>query len=269
MFGNDHPSTLVAISNMGSLLVAQSKFAEAEVLRREALEGFRRVLGDDHENTLISINNLGSMLQGQGKFAEAEPYLREALETSSRVLGKYHPTTLAALVNMGGLLEEQGKHTEAEPYFREALASNMRVLGADHINTLASVEWLSGLYSQTGRHREAAELMSAAEESARKVYAGRRAALASFLAKLGRACAASGQPKDFAAGAQRLREAHSLFTDSLGPAHQEVHDSAQALVGLYQAWHAIEPGDGHDKEAAEWHAKLELAAPKVEKEPAR
>ena len=31
---------------------------------------------------------------------------------------------------------------------------------------------------------------------------------------------------------------------------------AEASIELYEAWHAAEPGQGHDQQAAEWRAKL-------------
>lgn len=59
MFGDEHPNALTTINNMGMLLAAQGKHAEAETYCREALEGRRRVLGDEHPLTLLSISNRG------------------------------------------------------------------------------------------------------------------------------------------------------------------------------------------------------------------
>ena len=84
----DHPSTLTSVNNLGSLLEAQGKLEEAEVLYRRALEGFERVLGVDHPNTLTSVNNLGWLLQDQGKLEEAEVLYRRALEGNELQLNK-------------------------------------------------------------------------------------------------------------------------------------------------------------------------------------
>ena len=67
MLGDDHHDTLISINNMGMLLLAQGKLAEAELYYREALDGHRRVLGDDHPDTLRLINSMGFLLQAQGK----------------------------------------------------------------------------------------------------------------------------------------------------------------------------------------------------------
>jgi tetratricopeptide (TPR) repeat protein len=139
VLGDDHPSTLGSISNMGFLLQAQGKQSDAEPYYRQALEGRRRVLGDDHPDTLTSINNMGFLLYSRGKLAEAEAFWRQALEGRRRVLGDDHPDTLASINNMGALLDTQGKLAEAEPYYREALEGSRRVLGDDHPDTLGSI----------------------------------------------------------------------------------------------------------------------------------
>jgi hypothetical protein len=38
--------------------------------------------------------------------------------------------------------------------------------------------------------------------------------------------------------------------------HKDTRECMKSLVGLYEAWHAAEPSGGHDKQAAEWKAKL-------------
>ena len=76
------------------LFKEQGKYAEAEPLYHQALEGRRRTLGDEHPSTLVSINNLGMLRKNQGKYAEAESLFREGLEAGLRVLGDEHPYTV-------------------------------------------------------------------------------------------------------------------------------------------------------------------------------
>ena len=71
--GRDHLTTLIAVSNMGSLLQDQGKLSLADPFFRRAVEGCERTLGRDHPHTLNSINNVGSLLKEQGKLKEAEP----------------------------------------------------------------------------------------------------------------------------------------------------------------------------------------------------
>ncbi|MAG64035.1 hypothetical protein CMO84_11000 [Candidatus Woesearchaeota archaeon] len=63
--GDEHPSTLISIGNLGNLLQAQGKYDEAESLFREALAGFRRKLGDEHPHTLKTREALEALLEKQ------------------------------------------------------------------------------------------------------------------------------------------------------------------------------------------------------------
>ncbi|MDG2032135.1 MAG: tetratricopeptide repeat protein, partial [Phycisphaerales bacterium] len=141
MLGEEHPDTLISISNMGFLLSAQGKLAEAEPYYREALEKFRRVLGEEHPDTLVSISYTGVLLRAQGKLAEAETYYHEALEKFRRVLGEEHPYTLTSINNMGDLLKTQRRFPEAEEYLIEAHAlSSGDSNSADQATTQALVD---------------------------------------------------------------------------------------------------------------------------------
>jgi hypothetical protein len=132
-----------------------------------------------------------------------------------------------------------------------------RIYGDNDPGTLTGINNLGGLLVQLGRHREAVELVSAAEAPARRVFVGGHAdRLATCLAVLGKAIAGSAQPPEFTLAEGKLVEAHTIFDRLRGPAHKDTRDCVQALVALYEAWHAAEPGGGHEKQAAEWKAKL-------------
>jgi len=88
------------VNNLGSLLQATGRLAEAEPLYRRALEGTERVLGPDHPNTLTFLENLGYLLEPTGRVAETEPLYRRALEGRERVLGPDHPDTLLSGTNL-------------------------------------------------------------------------------------------------------------------------------------------------------------------------
>ena len=53
------------------MLEARGAFAEAEPLRRRALEARERLLGPEHRDTLTAVGNLASVLEQLGKFSEA------------------------------------------------------------------------------------------------------------------------------------------------------------------------------------------------------
>ena len=78
VLGDEHPTTLNAIHNMGFLLQTQGKHGEAEGYSREALEGRRKVLPAGHSSIAASLTSLGSVLIELGRYVEAEALLLES-----------------------------------------------------------------------------------------------------------------------------------------------------------------------------------------------
>jgi len=169
VLGDDHPDTLVSLCNMGQLLVAQGKLAEAEPYFHQTLQGFRLVLGDEHPETLRSIANLGGVLQKQGKLKEAEAHYREAMEKLRRVLGDENADTLSTISNLGLLLQEQNRLSEAEPYWSEALRTRRHVLGDEHPATLTSLHHMALLLHAQGKLKEAEAYFRESLEKHRRV----------------------------------------------------------------------------------------------------
>ena len=53
-----------------------------------------------------------------------------------------------------------------------------------------------------------------------------------------------------------LLEAHEILKSAQGANHEQTTEAVGALAELYDAWHAAEPGEGHDAKATEWRVKL-------------
>ncbi len=132
VLGAEHPQTMSCRSNLAAVLIAQGKYAEAEMDYRTLLVILQRVLGSEHPDSLIARNNLASALFGQGKFAEVESEYRVMLDILRRVLGPEHPHTLQIWNNFAGALKGQQKYAEAEVEFQKLLAIAKHVLGPEH-----------------------------------------------------------------------------------------------------------------------------------------
>ena len=151
--GDRHPSTLLSISSLGTLLDDKGDLAAAEPLYREVLEAQRETLGDRHPSTLDTIDQLGALLEEKGDFAAAEPLYREALEVKRENLGNRHKSTLLSVIDHGVLLYAKGDLAAAEPLFREAIETYRETLGTRRPGTLTSISnlgallWVKGLRS--------------------------------------------------------------------------------------------------------------------------
>ena len=156
--GEQHPNTLMSVSNLALVLWAQGKYDKAEMLNRRALEEREKELGEQHPDTLTIVNNLASVLQDQGKYEEAERLDRRALEGREEKLGEQHPDTLMSVNNLASVLWAQGKYEEAEKLNRQALEGREKKLGEQHPDTLMSVNNLASVLQDQGKYDEAERL---------------------------------------------------------------------------------------------------------------
>lgn len=93
--------------NLGHVLTALGRYAEAEPLVRASVELRRESLGPEHPGTLYLISGLANLLRLQGRLDEAERLLRPCLETQRRVLGPNHPETTTSIQRMKDLQQDR------------------------------------------------------------------------------------------------------------------------------------------------------------------
>ena len=230
VLGDDHPETLIAVNNLGSLLQEQGKLDEAEAYYREALEGRRLVLGSDHQVTLVSLNNMGLLLKNLGRLDEAETYFRVALEGHRRVLGDDHPKTLNALSKMGLLHKDMGYLEEAERYTRAALEGQRRVLGDDHSQTLVSISNMGSLLQTQGRLEEAERFKREALEGLRRTLGNDHFSTLIAINNLGFLLKTQGKLEE---AGSFFREAMEGFRRVLGNEHRQTLNAMANLGDLY------------------------------------
>jgi serine/threonine protein kinase len=258
--GVDDRNTLTSLANLGVFIERQGRLGDAEALYREALERRRRVHGESHPLTLESIQLLYGNLYRQQRLAEAEPLVREALQVSRRIHGDSHPATAQAAGSMGLLLIPLGRPEEAEPFSREGYEIDRVVWGDRHPSTLISLMNLGHVLVTLERYREAIDLLSPAVEPAREVFRdGNAPRLGHLLLPLGDATrGAADDSEQYALAKRYLTEALEIFMAATGSANA-AEKTASSLAELHTAWDRIEPGTGHDAEAARFRAMFEDA----------
>lgn len=151
--GDPHDE-LSALNSLVRILHQQRKFAEAELLLREAVAFSRDRLGPGHPITAASVGNLGSVLAAQGRLDLAVAYQREALELARFANGEVHPDVGQALNNLANTLMQLRNYEASEEVFREALRIMRETSPAGDLN-IASV--LSGLGASLLSMRRGAE----------------------------------------------------------------------------------------------------------------
>jgi tetratricopeptide (TPR) repeat protein len=130
-------------NNLGVLLEAQGKRAEAEAAYRQALALQERLAADfptvpQYRRSLAaSHNNVGNLLRELGKRAEAEAALRQALALHERLAAEF-PAVPAYAVELGesywrfGLLvRDGGQPAESLAWYAKAIATLQPVLARE------------------------------------------------------------------------------------------------------------------------------------------
>lgn len=159
VLGKDHPTTLAAMHDLGSMLTDRGKHEEAEQLLHALVETQRRVFGPGDARTLRSLNNLAYDIDWQGRVAEAAELYAQALEGERRVLGSQNVDTLRTMNNLAIASQTLGKSAEAERLFQEVIEGRTALFGAKHPETLQAKMNLAQQIVDTGRLAEGEALL--------------------------------------------------------------------------------------------------------------
>lgn len=87
--GEESADTLTTLNNLGSVLFALGRLAQAEETLRDALRRKQRSLGSSHRSTLTTAMWVATLLLARGELEEAEPLLRSTLATQRQTLGAF------------------------------------------------------------------------------------------------------------------------------------------------------------------------------------
>ena len=123
------------LNELGVLLQAKARYAEAEPLLRRALAIDEASFGGAHPRVAIDLNNLAQLLQATNRLVEAEPLMRRALAIDEASFGDAHPRVAIRLNNLAQLLQATNRLAEAEPLLRRARRIFIASLGSEHPNS--------------------------------------------------------------------------------------------------------------------------------------
>ncbi|MFO1052564.1 MAG: serine/threonine-protein kinase [Planctomycetota bacterium] len=252
VLGPSHASTLRLMSDLGNLLARQGKVEEAERLFRESVAGCQNTLGDEDPDTLLRMADLTNLLRQVNRPDEAEPLARRILAGWTHARGPDDPETLVALSSLGMVLEQQGKLADAEPVDRQAMVKLRAARGDDHPTTINSIVALANVLRKLGRNTDAEPLYREALMRCARSYPKGHPTIAHAHLGLGRTLS---DLRRFTDAEPELLAAEQLFAAAGGGSARMHAAAVESLASLYAAWHAAEPGEGHEQKAAEWRAK--------------
>lgn len=164
----DHPSTIITLVNLGSLLVEMDRAEEAETVILEAVERARRAGSGALMQQVGALNVLGRMHQRAGRMDQAIGAWDEAARTLRDSAGPEHPALLTLLTNLARAHSAAGDHAAAERSAREGLSLAERTVGPHHGSTVPLRLALAAALEGLGRTDDALAVLEAlaADEAA-------------------------------------------------------------------------------------------------------
>ncbi|MCW5982895.1 MAG: tetratricopeptide repeat protein [Bryobacteraceae bacterium] len=118
--GPSHPTTAVALNDLGLTLENREDFQGAEPLYRRALAIQQKAFGSVHPEVGTTLNNLAGVVGASGRLAEAEPLYRRALSVLEQTVGPRHRRVAACAANLAALLAALERPKEAKALYARA-----------------------------------------------------------------------------------------------------------------------------------------------------
>lgn len=246
LLGDDHPNTIVSISNLGYFYYNDGRYDDAEPYFRAALEQRRVLFGTEHPKYAASLHNLAGVLAAQGHLEESEKLQRQSLQLESSLLGEDHPLIASGLNSLANILYSRGAFGAAEKHSlrsieirRRTLASNDPLLG-ESLLTYARILMKNGAATKAEPIiREARDLFETGLHRDHPQIAFADNVLGQCLTQLNR----------FPEAEPFLADSYDTLRTIRGRNHRRTKNALAQMIELYEAWDKPE-------KAAEWRAKL-------------
>ncbi|MFT6752701.1 MAG: CHAT domain-containing protein/tetratricopeptide (TPR) repeat protein [Candidatus Azotimanducaceae bacterium] len=155
VYGESHPSALVASNNLGQLYERGGLYDKAEPIIKNTLAQMESSLGVYHPDTLRVRNNLALLHESQGNFREAEPLYQKSVDMMATKFGHNHTDTIAVKNNLAYLYMVMEQFDKSAEIFQEVKEQWTVLFGAEHINTLKATNNLGRIFQKLGRLPEA------------------------------------------------------------------------------------------------------------------
>lgn len=218
LLGEDDAETQAAKGDLGAVLYASGKLAEAAEIQREVLDTALRLRGELDPSVLIVRGNLAATLAATGDFAGARMHAQIVLDARCQSQGPEHVDTLRARSNLAGIASQQGDYKEARCLAACSLELSLRTLGPNHRQTLQAQHELSHAVFSLGDLHTAKEIQETLLESLRRLRGpthdetlATQTNLAATLAELG----------EFEAARKLEETAYTASCDAFGEEHPQ------------------------------------------------
>ena len=210
--GDSNLDTAATQSSLAQLLEQEGKYADAELLDRQALATRQKLPPPNDPLIGAGLALLGEVLYFQSKNQEAEQALRQTIP----IAGENNEIGAGARNYLALVLERKGAFAEAVTLLRHASATSKRVDGDDSPDYTTCLHNLAGALSDLGNLREAVSTEREVLEIRRRISGKDHPDVGYSLNNLGWFLLEEG---DWAAAEPFLREGLELHRKTLGEKH--------------------------------------------------
>jgi tetratricopeptide (TPR) repeat protein len=188
-----HNQLLQLRFNLGNILRAQGRFAEARQLNEGVLREQREQLGLDHPHTLMTAGSLAADLRAAGRYREALDMDQRTYQAWTELFGEDHPQTLMAANNLGLSLRLSGDTADAMRRNADTYERRRAMLGSNHLYTVSSARSVTWDMLEAGEYAEAVVQVQDAHRTAVEVLGDEDRMSLDLLVLLGIALRSTGQ----------------------------------------------------------------------------
>eukprot|EP01041_Mallomonas_annulata_P000111 gene111-163_t len=154
IFGPDHPTTLIYMHTLGTLLKIHGDLHLAQETLERAFRGRELALGPSHIVTLISLHDLAVVIQLEGVDLDtAQRYFERVVTARERILGSHHRDTLLSMNHLATIYKLQCRYNSAQELLERILCINEELFGSIHENTIDSLHSLGDLLQCNGHKK--------------------------------------------------------------------------------------------------------------------
>ena len=108
------------LNNLASAKRGQGNIAGVELLLKEALAIYQRVLGAEHSLYAYGLNNLAAYYSTAGDYEQAVQQYQQSLLLCRKLFGCHSRNYTVSLTNLAAMLAKLGRHEEVASLHREA-----------------------------------------------------------------------------------------------------------------------------------------------------
>ncbi|WP_060906744.1 FxSxx-COOH system tetratricopeptide repeat protein [Streptomyces scabiei] len=155
LFGEAHPTVLIASGSVAADYRALGRFKEALELDTRIHQGFAAVFGEDHPRTLSAANNLAIDFRLAGDSEAARRLDEDTVRRRTALLGPTHPYTLATKGLHARDLRDLGDYRTSAEFLREVREGFEQVFNPGVPEVLQADKSLAVSLRKAGRTAEA------------------------------------------------------------------------------------------------------------------